>query len=97
MWTSCLTQSLNMWRTFIQQKCILYHQIYITTKIENNVDLVSKPFTIIHVDINSLSREAIVSNFNNLITVVRAKYSTHLVFSSILRRPVDYDITRSKV
>ncbi|XP_060567834.1 uncharacterized protein LOC132726519 [Ruditapes philippinarum] len=72
----------------------------LTSKIENDPVLVSKPFTIIHVgtnDINRFSEEEILSLFNNLISVIRAKSSTHIIISSILPRPVDHVLTGSKV
>lgn len=65
--------------------------------------MVQKPFTIIHIgtnDINSndkLSVDAIMSYFNNLITVIRDVSSTHIILSSILPRPVDYTSTNGKV
>jgi lysophospholipase L1-like esterase len=64
---------------------------------------VKKHFIIIHVgtnDINShdkLSLDQIISYFNNLITVIRDISPTHIVFSSILPRPVDYSQTSGKV
>lgn len=77
--------------------------VRLTTKIQRDPSLVNKPFTIIHVgtnDVNShdkLSVDQILSYFNNLITVIRSISSTHIVFSSILPRPVDYSQTSSKV
>jgi hypothetical protein len=77
--------------------------IRFTSSIQRDHSLVQKRFTVIHVgtnDINScdnLSVDQILSYINNLITVSRDIFSTHIDFSSILPRPVDYSHTSGKV
>jgi len=72
----------------------------LASKIQREPFLVSKPFTILHVgtnDVNSLSEDEIISDFNNLIAIVRRVSNTFLLVSSILPRPLDYEDTSDKV
>jgi hypothetical protein len=48
-------------------------------------------------DVHNLSVDEIISDFNNLITVVRGISNTKILMSSILPRPVDYSVTGEKV
>ena len=72
----------------------------LTARICHYPDMLSRPYTIIHVgtnDIHTLSVCEIMSGFNNLITTVRSQSSTHLILSSILPRPVDHNKSDEKV
>ena len=79
----------------------------LSSRIQNTPSLVAKPFTLIHVGTNDIisrnssddySVEEIISFYNNLITIIRdINADTHIVFSAILPRPCDYDITKNKV
>ena len=72
----------------------------LSSRIQRNHFLVSSPFTIIHVgtnDVQRLSEDEMISDFNNLFTVIRNISNTKILVSSILPRPVDYTVTGNKV
>ena len=72
----------------------------LTSRIQRDLSLLSRPYTIIHVgtnDIHNLSVGEMISEYNNLITVIRNLSNTRILFSSILPRPVDYENTKDKV
>lgn len=72
----------------------------LSNKIQSGHLVLDKQFTIIHVgtnDIQSLDAGAIISSYNNLITVIRQFSSTSIVMSSIIPRPVDHQVTGDKV
>ena len=62
--------------------------------------VLDKQFTIFHVgtnDIPRLEEKAILSCFNNFITVVKQNSRTTILMSSILPRPKDYSVSKEKV
>ena len=66
----------------------------VSAQIQNKI--LDKEFTIFHVgtnDIPHLDKGAILSSFNNLITIVRGLSKTKIVFS----RPVDHESNGEKV
>jgi lysophospholipase L1-like esterase len=72
----------------------------LTSRIRRDPSLVSEKYSIFHVgtnDVHNLSVDEIISDFNNLITVVRGISNTKILMSSILPRPVDYSVTGEKV
>ena len=63
------------------------------------VDLRSE-YVILHVgtnDINTLTVSEMCSSYQDLITTVREKFGCKVVVSSILPRPIDYDVNGDKV
>ncbi|XP_045159243.1 uncharacterized protein LOC123524817 [Mercenaria mercenaria] len=96
----------GIWHT----KVIAFPGIGITrlsVRIQSSPYLVSKPVTIIHVGTNDInprnpneeySVDDIISFYNNMITLIRnVNPHTHIVFSSILPRPCDYEQTKDKI
>ena len=72
----------------------------VSAEIQNKSLILDKEFTIFHVgtnDIPHLDKGAILSSFNNLITIVRGYSKTKIVFSSVLPRPVDHESNDEKV
>ena len=72
----------------------------LTSRIQRDMSLLSRPYTIVHVgtnDVQNLSVGEMISEYNNLITVIRRFSNTKILFSSILPRPVDYEDTKDKV
>ena len=72
----------------------------VSAQIQNKRLILDKEFTIFHVgtnDIPHLDKGAILSSFNNLITIVRGLSKTKIVFSSVLPRPVDHESNGEKV
>lgn len=72
----------------------------LTSKVQRNPHLLERKNTILHVgtnDISSLSELEILSEFNNLITVIQSLSETKVFLSGILPRPVDYARTKKKV
>ena len=72
----------------------------LSNKIQSGHLVLDKQFTIIHHgtnDIQSLDTGAIISSYNNLITVIRRFSSTCIVMSSIIPRPVVHQVTGDKV
>ena len=71
----------------------------INYKVEKNIVKLDKfDYVLSHVGTNDVDRgfsfNAIISDFGNLIGIVRKKYSKiNIIISSILPRPVDYDQT----
>lgn len=72
----------------------------LTNKISQGlVDMRSK-YVLFHVgtnDINTLTVEEICSSFNDLITTVRTKYMCNVLVSSVLPRPIDFEVNGEKV
>ena len=74
----------------------------LTWKIQKDMSLISKPFTILHVGTNDISQkdlsiEKIISLYNNLITFIQENSKTEVIVSSVLPRPVDLMLTEYKV
>ena len=72
----------------------------LTAKVQNHPYLIQCRCTILHVgtnDVQNLTVKEILSEFNNLITVIQTLSKTRILISSILPRPVDYKVTGSKV
>ena len=74
--------------------------VRLTNKIQSrNVDIAAKHL-ILHVgtnDINSLDGGAILSCYNNLISVIRQISSVNILISGILPRPLDWHKNNDKV
>lgn len=69
-------------------------------KIQNRHICLDRQYSIIHVgtnDIQFLDVGAILSSYNNLISVIRQHSRSIIVMSSIIPRPIDHHITGDKV
>lgn len=72
----------------------------LANKIQSGHLRLDRQFTIIHVgtnDIQSHDAGAILSSYNNLITVIKQFSDTSIVMSGIIPRPVDHQVTGDKV
>ena len=72
----------------------------LSARLQRNPSLLSAPFSVIHVgtnDVHNLSEDEFMSDFNNLITIIRSVSDTNILLSSILPRPLDHIRTGSKL
>lgn len=71
-----------------------------TNKISNGFVDLNYRYVIFHVgtnDINTLSVQEICASYNDLISVVKEKSDCKIIMSSVLPRPIDYEVNGNKV
>ena len=72
----------------------------LTQKISKGWVDIDSEYVILHVgtnDINSLTVSEICASFNDLISIVGQKSSCEILVSSVLPRPIDFEVNGSKV
>lgn len=72
----------------------------LTNKIRNGVVDMKSKYVILHVgtnDVNTLTASEICSSFNDLITTIRQNYGCKILISSILPRPIDFEVNGMKI